>query len=120
MATTRGVRMEEETIVQLQRLCKVRSKTQAEYLKDIIGWAYQKARQDPQYGPWLIAIEEMEKAAEKVTGPEKKSRGAVIRLDAKEARDLRRKAYEETGDPGNAAQLAKEVIREKLLKDGEG
>lgn len=118
MAVTRGVRMETETIDQLHRLTRALGRTQAELLRIYVARAYRETLDHPKYGSMLRMVEQME--AEEARQPKPvKARGAVIRLDSQEAKALRQKAYEETGDPGNATHLAKEAIRERLLSGEE-
>jgi hypothetical protein len=103
----RGVRMEAETIEQLQRVQRGLGKHQAELLRQYINRGYQAALGHPKYGPLLTLVEEMAAEQAKEQKP-RSSRGAVIRLNESEATELRRFAYEETGDPGQASTLARE------------
>lgn len=119
MATTRGVRMETETIQQLQRLTWATRRTQAELLRQYVGRAYAATLADPKYGPRL-RMAEQDEAEGQAREPAKKARGAMVRLNEQEAKALRRRAYEQTGDPGQATQLARQAIREKLIDGGDG
>jgi predicted DNA-binding protein len=118
--TTRGMRITDETMEQLQRLVRVSGKAQYYLLARAVERTYQETLKHPEYGPALRALEEVDRIAAKPETPPRKGRGAVVRLNEDEARALRRRAYEETGDPGQAPQLAREAIREKLLEKPEG
>lgn len=58
MASTRGVRMEIETIEQLQRLSRALGRPQAEVLRLAVTRAYQVTLRDVKWGPLLRLIEQ--------------------------------------------------------------
>jgi hypothetical protein len=58
MASTRGVRMEIETIEQLQRLSRALGRPQAEVLRRAVTNAYQATLRHAKYGPILQLIEQ--------------------------------------------------------------
>ncbi|HWI50743.1 MAG TPA: hypothetical protein VNT01_01210 [Symbiobacteriaceae bacterium] len=127
MAQTRGMRFENKTLERLKRLVRVTGKTQPYVLDQAIDLLYQAMKGERldldkltawgrKYGDLLRAHENLEaQEAKAKEGPkELKPRGAVIRLSPDDAVQLRRHAYEQTGDPGLAPHLAREAIREKL------
>lgn len=120
--TTRGMRITDEAMEQLRRLVLVLKKPQYVLLARAIGNAYEETLKHPKYGPVLIALEKLDAQEDDKGKPERvrKGRGAVVRLNEQEALELRRLAYEETGDPGQAQQLAREAIRQKLLENPSG
>lgn len=128
MAQTRGMRFEAKTLERLKRIVRVTGKTQPYVLDQAVDLLYTWMRGERpdiarleawgrKYGDLLKAHEALEAQEAKLKDgeQERKPRGALIRLSPDDAVQLRRRAFEQTGDPGEAAHLAREAIREKIL-----
>lgn len=118
MIRSRGMRIKDQHYLRLTRLVRLSRHHQYEFLGLMIDEMYARTARSPRHQAALAAMEQEDNEAiargEDPTTPRPRRRGEVIRLPEHDAIELRRRAMEMTDDPGQAEDIALEVLRKFL------
>lgn len=96
-------------------MARATGRSQGDILRECVEMMYLVLLDHPEYGPLLkIAVRAME-AEEEGAGPHHRRRkGMTVKLSDEEAKELRRFAYNATGDPDAANEIARQAIKDRI------